>query len=98
MDADFNLQYCEKCEQMILFTPQKNDIMYECPICGTINDIVNIISMKGIFELQSPTVIVETDAPVNNELTLELGNDEIEKAMKVLIAHGWKLKFRSEQE
>jgi hypothetical protein len=91
--TEYKLQHCENCDHIIYFEPEDDDLIYICPICGNINDVTNLVMMDGTFELQSPQVFIETDEPETSELSLELGDDEIDNAIKILLKNGWRLKF-----
>lgn len=92
--SEFNLQHCTKCENVIFVEPTNEDIIFTCPICGSFEDLPKEITVEGVFKIESPLVMLElSDDAEDSKIELELGDSEVDDALKVLARNGWRLKF-----
>ena len=93
MNDEIDLINCEQCKHLVLVSPKKDDRVFICPICGTIN-LLNHEQIEGILKLESKPILCKKDIESKDSVILESLPPDLEASIRILIKYGWKLMFR----
>lgn len=93
---EIKLHLCEGCGNVIMLDLQQYDVegrhvLMDCPLCGCLNKVE--LETSGELVLTSPFLPCHEKDNDSKKVVIKELSTEVDAAIKVLLANGWKVKF-----